>query len=86
MKKTLLFCVSLLTLFAAPAMACEGFKTSMNALEQAVHEKDTAQTAADKHIQSLNQSLDLLEKAVQQAPAQQAQTPQPAQINAPKTL
>ncbi len=86
MKKTLFFCVSFLALSATPSMACEGFKTSMNALEQAVHQKEKPQTDVDKHIQSLNQSLDLLEKAVQEAPAQQAQTPRSPQSPAPATL
>lgn len=62
---------------SAPAMACEGFKNSMSALEAVVaqHQRQAAAQSSTKslpHMTSLNQDLDALEKAVADHYAKQA--------------
>ena len=74
-KKTVII-VALITASSSPALACEGFKTSMNALEQVVlaHQKQQVKKPQSTlpHLQSLNKDLDELEKRVAQYQAQKA--------------
>ena len=69
--------VALLTTAASPALACEGFKTSMNALEQTVLNYQKQQQAENNqstlpHLNSLNKDLDELERRVAEYQAKKA--------------